>query len=159
MCNNHKKYSYLTEDRNYTIFVYFIFIVIMCCLSLTNSTITSIHQNFAFTYRILLFLEVISLITCVTFLIKKNITNEGLVLNFSVSMMIILFIEKTIVFILHASNKSFGYYIDYISLTVLALIFLAHRLTKIKVLLKSNDEIQQVKDDNKLYALKTNEVP
>lgn len=135
-----KKFVNLS-DRKHAIIMYLAFTFIMICLLTCKTNFQIIQGSALLAYNILLIITIIAFILCIIFTIKKNLIYEGITLNVVISTTIILLLEKTVMFIINApiGLNSFGFYINYIDITIIKLVFLTYRFSRVKQMLKSSD--------------------
>ena len=123
------------EDRNYSLCVYGIFMVINFCLLFFSDKIAIYQAEFISIYKILTLLTLISLSLCFYALISKKVIMEGIVLNFALSFTSVLIMEKIIAYSI-TSEFHIADFILYIDITIIKLLFLIYRYLKIRNILK-----------------------
>ena len=143
-----KKFVNVSERKHATI-MYLAFSIIMFCLLFFKTNIQLIQGNLNIAYNILIVFTLISFIICLVATIRKNLIIEGMVLNIAISTTLALLIEKTIAFILNAPTgfDSFGFYINYVDITIIKLVFLTYRFSRVKQMLKSSDTYTALKKE------------
>jgi len=134
MTKNKKETSIFSFDRVYALLVYIVISILVFGIAFFNNDAIPIHNNYKCIYHILASLLLLFTLINIIFIIFKKLFAEGVILNILLSLSVVIFIEKTIVFFF-LNSLTFGYYACYISITCFHLLFFIYRFFKVKEIL------------------------
>ena len=148
--------SFYDNDRKYAIAVYLIYILIsLGMIFFANPYYQEVQGPYLPIYTALTSL-VIGTISCSTvFCIMRKSMWELFTLSILLITFSLIFIEKTLVFIITPLSLSIGIYIDYMAVTVFKLVFIIYRFLRVNRTIKKNKEYDKIFAEQNIHSEKT----
>lgn len=157
MCKKDNK-KYICFDRKFDSFIYAIMLIISLFIIIFPNITKHMQGAYLTIYYVLNIINIITMLICVGFAVTRHSVLEGIVLSFALTTIVILFIEQIIVFLFtySLSFNSFGYLINYVDITLFKMIFIIHRLCKIRTDLNNHNEYKRIKKEYDEGVIKNN---